>query len=53
MVPGSIKGEEYLRYATITEANQIVLEILDSNEGLKHKIVFLDELLINAGTKKF
>ncbi len=41
-----INGDEYFRYATITEANQIVIAVLDSNEELKHRIISMDEVLI-------
>ncbi|MEH7415062.1 hypothetical protein V7266_07230 [Neobacillus drentensis] len=37
--------DELFRYATITEDNQIVIGLLDSNEELKHRIISLDELL--------
>lgn len=40
-----INGDEHFRYATITEANQIVIAVLDSNEELKHRIISLDEVL--------
>jgi hypothetical protein len=47
LVPGLlIHGDEHFRYATITESNQIVIAVLDSNEELKHRIISLDELLI-------
>lgn len=41
-----INGDEHFRYATITEANQIVIAVSDSNQELKHRIISLDELLI-------
>lgn len=41
-----INQDEHFRYATITEDNQIVIGILDSNEELKHRIISLDEVLI-------
>jgi hypothetical protein len=40
-----IEGDEYFRYATLTEDNQIVIAVLDSNEELKHRIISLDERL--------
>ncbi len=47
LVPGLlINGDELFRYATITEANQIVIAVSDQNEELKHRIISLDELLI-------
>ncbi|RST72203.1 hypothetical protein D4T97_016270 [Siminovitchia acidinfaciens] len=47
LVPGLLMNEdEHFRYATITEANQIVIAFLDSNEELRHRIISLDELLI-------
>ncbi|MEH6995074.1 hypothetical protein V7075_20580 [Neobacillus drentensis] len=39
-----INGDENFRYVTITEENQIVIGILDSNKELKHRIVSLDEM---------
>jgi hypothetical protein len=41
-----INGSEHFRYATITEANQMVIGFLDSNNELKHRVLFLDEVLI-------
>jgi hypothetical protein len=41
-----INGKEHFRYATITEDNQIVIGVLDSNKELKHRIICLDEVLI-------
>jgi hypothetical protein len=41
-----INGDEQFRYATITEDNQIVIAVLDSNEELKHRILSLDDILI-------
>ncbi|MBM7652590.1 hypothetical protein [Neobacillus cucumis] len=38
-------GDELFRYATITEDNQIVIGVLDSNEELTHRIISLDEVL--------
>ncbi|MBT2659401.1 hypothetical protein J7E81_30205 [Bacillus sp. ISL-18] len=40
-----INEDERFRYATITEDNQIVIGILDSNEELTHRILSLDEVL--------
>ncbi|ETI69571.1 hypothetical protein BAVI_06624 [Neobacillus vireti LMG 21834] len=40
-----VNGDEHFRYATITEANQIVIGVLDSNEELIHRIISMDELL--------
>jgi hypothetical protein len=41
-----INGDDLFRYATITEDNQIVIGVLDSNQELKHRIISLDEVLI-------
>jgi hypothetical protein len=41
-----INEDENFRYATITEENQIVIGVLNSNEELKHRIISLDEVLI-------
>ncbi|MEH7118873.1 hypothetical protein V7128_15815 [Neobacillus vireti] len=41
-----INENEHFRYATITEDNQIVIGVLDSNEELQHRIISLDEVLI-------
>ena len=40
-----MNGDELFRYATITEDNQIVIGLLDSNEELKHRVISLEELL--------
>ena len=40
-----INEDELFRYATITEDNQIVIGVLDSNEELTHRIISLDEVL--------
>ncbi|WP_071357992.1 hypothetical protein [Bacillus sp. MUM 116] len=40
-----INGNEQFRYATITEDNQIVIGVLDSNKELQHSIISLDEVL--------
>lgn len=39
-----INGDEHFRYATITEDNQFVIGVLDSNKELKHIIISLDEV---------
>ncbi len=44
-----INGDEHFRYATITEDNQIVIGVLDSNEELKQKIISLDEVYKRLG----
>jgi hypothetical protein len=41
-----INEDELFRYATITEENQIVIGVLDSNKELKHRIISLDEVLM-------
>jgi hypothetical protein len=41
-----INGNEHFRYATITEANQMVIGFLDWNNELKHRVLSLDEVLI-------
>jgi hypothetical protein len=40
-----INGDEHFRYATITEDNQFVIGVLDSNKELKHRIISLDEVI--------
>ena len=40
-----INGDEHFRYATITEDNQFVIGVLDSNKELKHIIISLDEVI--------
>lgn len=40
-----INRDEHFRYATITEDNQIVIGVLDSNKELKHRIISLDEVI--------
>jgi len=40
-----VNEDELFRYATITEDNQIVIGVLDSNEELQHRIISLDEVL--------
>ncbi|WP_066389265.1 hypothetical protein [Neobacillus mesonae] len=45
LVPGLVmNNDEHFRYATITESNQIVIAVLDSNKELKHRIISLDKL---------
>ena len=39
-----IQGDQQFRYVTLTENNQIVIGVLDSNKELKHSIVSLDEI---------
>jgi hypothetical protein len=39
-----IQGDEHFRYATLTENNQFVIAVLDSNQELKHRIISLDEV---------
>lgn len=41
-----INVEDQFRYATITEDNQFVIGVLDSNEVLIHRIVSIDEVLV-------
>lgn len=38
------QGDEQFRYVTLTENNQIVIAVLDSNKELKHRIISLDEV---------
>jgi hypothetical protein len=40
-----INGNEHFRYATITEANQMVIGFLDDNNELKHRVLSLGEVL--------
>ncbi|MGG3467523.1 hypothetical protein ABES02_08540 [Neobacillus pocheonensis] len=40
-----INEDELFRYVTITEDNQIVIGVLDSNQELEHRIISLDEVL--------
>ena len=40
-----IHNNEYFRYITLTEDNQIIIGVLDSNKCLLHRILSLDELL--------
>jgi hypothetical protein len=37
-----VNENEHFRYATITEANQIVIGFLDSNNELKHRVLSFD-----------
>ncbi|HWO76565.1 MAG TPA: hypothetical protein VNM69_11820 [Bacillus sp. (in: firmicutes)] len=39
----TIDNNEYFRYITLTEDNQIIIGVLDSNKFLLHKILTLDE----------
>ena len=39
-----IQGDQPFRYVTLTENNQIVIAVLDSNKELKHRIISLDEV---------
>jgi hypothetical protein len=39
-----IQGDQQFRYVTLTENNQIVIGVLDSNKELKHSIISLDEV---------
>ena len=39
-----IQGDQQFRYVTLTENNQIVIAVLDSNKELKHSIISLDEV---------
>ncbi|MGX2959472.1 hypothetical protein JNUCC23_09410 [Peribacillus sp. JNUCC 23] len=41
----TIEGGEIFRYVTLTEDNQIVIGILDSNYELKFRILYLEERL--------
>jgi hypothetical protein len=41
-----INESEHFRYATITEANQMVIGFLNSNNELMHRVLSLDEVLI-------
>jgi hypothetical protein len=42
--PLLMNEDEQFRYVTITEENQIVIGMLDSNQELKHRILSLDEI---------
>ncbi|MCQ6276781.1 hypothetical protein JMM81_17895 [Bacillus sp. V3B] len=39
-----IQGDEQFRYVSLTENNQIVIAVLDSNKELKYRIISLDEV---------
>ncbi|TDL86221.1 hypothetical protein E2R55_22675 [Vibrio vulnificus] len=39
-----ISDDDYFRYITLTEANQIVIGVLDMNSELKHRIISLDKM---------
>jgi hypothetical protein len=39
-----IQGDQQFKYVTLTENNQIVIGVLDSNKELKHSIISLDEV---------
>jgi hypothetical protein len=39
-----IQGDQQFRYVTLTENNQIVIGVLDSNKELYHSIISLDEV---------
>ncbi|MFK9091070.1 hypothetical protein [Bacillus salipaludis] len=39
-----ISDDDYFRYITVTEDNQIVIGVLDTNSELKHRIILLDEI---------
>jgi hypothetical protein len=39
-----IQGDQPFRYVALTENNQIVIAVLDSNKELKHSIISLDEV---------
>jgi hypothetical protein len=41
-----INGEEHFRYAIITEDDQIVIGVLDTDKEIKHRIISQDEVLI-------
>ncbi|MCL6572342.1 MAG: hypothetical protein K6T88_11760 [Bacillus sp. (in: Bacteria)] len=41
-----INGEEHFRYTTITEDDQFVIGVLDSNKEIKHRIISQGEVLI-------
>lgn len=38
-----ISDDDYFRYITLTEDNQIVIGVLDMNSELKHRIISLDK----------
>ncbi|MEH7342771.1 hypothetical protein V7122_02605 [Bacillus sp. JJ1532] len=37
------EGDETLRYVTLTEDNQIVIGVLDANDELKFRILYLED----------
>ncbi|KKI90661.1 hypothetical protein WQ54_19465 [Bacillus sp. SA1-12] len=39
-----ISDDDYFRYITVTEDNQIVIGVLDMNSELKHRIITLEEI---------
>jgi hypothetical protein len=39
-----IQGDQQFSYVTLTENNQIVIAVLDSNKELKHSIISLEEI---------
>ncbi|RFU65220.1 hypothetical protein [Peribacillus glennii] len=39
-----IHGDEQFRYATLTEDNQIIIGVLNSNKELTHRTISLDEV---------
>ena len=39
-----VNNDGYFRYATITEANQLVIAVLDVNQELKHHILSLNDI---------
>ena len=39
-----IQGDQPFRYVTLTENNQIVIAVLDSNKNLKHIVISLEEI---------
>lgn len=41
----TIHNNEYFRYITLTEDNQIIIGVLDSNKFLLHRVLTLDNLL--------
>ena len=39
-----VNSDDYFRYATITEANQLVIAVLDVNKELKHHILSRNDI---------
>ncbi|MGG3480814.1 hypothetical protein ABES21_25515 [Peribacillus frigoritolerans] len=39
-----ISDDDFFRYITLTEDNQIVIGVLDMNSELKHRIISLDKI---------